>query len=165
MKTITNADWDCKIPIYKISHKRLSKKGIKCLLIDVDGTLLSRNTKKIPLKVKNWVKKSKELFSIYLVSNNPSRNRIEMIGKELGVRYKFKALKPSKKVILEIIDILKEDNRNIAIIGDRILTDVIVGNRCKLYTILVSRLNKKGLPTKLNITLIIEKIISFLFFK
>ncbi len=165
MKTLTKADWDCKIPIYKISHKRLYKKGIRCLLIDVDGTLLNRNTKKIPLKVKNWIRKSKELFSVYLVSNNPSRSRIEMIGNELGVRYKFKALKPSKKVTLEIINILKEENKNIAIIGDRILTDVIVGNRCHLYTILVSRLNKKGAPARFNITLIFEKIISFLFFK
>ena len=164
MKTLTKANWESNIPIYKISQKKLSNKGIKCLLIDVDGTLLSRNTKKIPLKVKNWIKKSNNLFTIYLISNNPSKNRIEMIGNELGVRYKFKALKPSKKVTLDVVDNLKEDNKNIAFIGDRIFTDIIVGNRCKLYTILVARLNKKGLPIKLNVTLIIEKIISFFLF-
>tara|TARA_Y100001968_G_scaffold330452_1_gene382384 strand:+ start:11212 stop:11706 length:495 start_codon:yes stop_codon:yes gene_type:complete len=161
MRTLTKADWDSKIPIYKISHKKLYKKGIKCLLIDVDGTLLSRNTKKIPLKVKNWIKKSKEFFSLYLISNNPSKERIEIVGKELGIRYKFKAYKPSKKVILEVIDILKEDTKNIAFIGDRIITDVVVGNRCNIFTILVSRIDKKGLPIKLNTTLVIEKIISF----
>ena len=161
MRTLTKADWDSNVPIYNISHKKLNKKGIKCLLIDVDGTLLSRDTKRIPLKVKNWIKKSKDLFSLYLVSNNPSKERIAMIGNELGIRYKFKAYKPSKKVIMEVIDILNEDKKNIALIGDRILTDVIVGNRCKIYTILVSRINKKGLPIKLNTTLIIEKIISF----
>ena len=164
MKTLTKANWDPKIPIYKIPHKTLSKKGIRCLLLDVDGTLLSRNTKKIPLKVKNWIKKSNDLFTIFLISNNPSRNRIEMIGNELGVRYKYKALKPSKKVTQEVIEILKEDKNNIAFIGDRILTDMIVGNRLQLYTILVSRLNKNGLPLKLNITLIFEKIISLLLF-
>jgi len=163
MKQLTKANWDAKIPIYKISHKKLSNQGIKCLLIDVDGTLLSRNTKKIPLKVKNWIKKSNNLFTTYLISNNPSGDRIKMIGDELGVRYKFKAFKPSKKATLEVIDLLKEDKKNIAFIGDRILTDMVVGNRCKLYTILVSRLNNKGVPIKLNITLIIEKIISFFF--
>ena len=164
MKTLTKANWDPKIPIYKISHKTLSKKGIRCLLLDVDGTLINRNTKKIPLKVKNWIKKSNNLFTIFLISNNPSKHRIEMIGNELGVRYKFKALKPSRKATQEVIDILKEDKKNIAFIGDRILTDIIVGNRCELYTILVTRLNKKGLPLKLNITLILEKIISFFLF-
>ena len=165
MNKITDACWDSKIPIYKISHKELHKRGIKCLLIDVDGTLLSRNSKKIPIKVKKWIRKSKDSFSIFLISNNPSKNRIKLIGNDLGVRYKYKALKPSRKVTLEAINILNEDKKNIAFIGDRILTDVIVGNRCKLYTILVSRLNKKGLPIKFNVTLTIEKIISFFFFK
>ncbi len=161
MNTLTKADWDSKIPIYKIPLQKLHKQGIKSLLIDVDGTLLNRKTKKIPLKVKNWMIKSRKIFSIYLVSNNPSKERIEKIGNELGVRYKHKALKPSKKVTKEVINILKEDRKNIAFIGDRILTDVLVGNRCNLYTILVSKLNKKGLPIKLNLTLIIEKLISF----
>ena len=88
-----------------------------------------------------------------------------MIGNELGVRYESKALKPSKKVTLKVIEILKEDKKNIAFIGDRILTDIIVGNRCDLYTILITRINKKGLPIKLNMTLIIERVISFFFFK
>jgi len=50
--------------------------------------------------------------------------------------------------------------KNIAIIGDRIFTDIIVGNRCDVKTILVKRLNKDGLPIKFNLTLIIEKLIS-----
>ena len=51
--------------------------------------------------------------------------------------------------------------KNIAIIGDRIFTDIIVGNRCKIKTILVKRLNSDGLPIKFNLTLKIEKLISY----
>ena len=50
--------------------------------------------------------------------------------------------------------------KNIAIIGDRIFTDIIVGNRCNIKTILVRRLNRYGLPIKFNLTLKIEKLIS-----
>ena len=50
--------------------------------------------------------------------------------------------------------------KNIAIIGDRIFTDIIVGNRCNIKTILVKRLKRDGLPIKFNLTLTIEKIIS-----
>jgi len=50
--------------------------------------------------------------------------------------------------------------KNIAIIGDRIFTDIIVGNRCNIKTILVKRLNRDGLPIKFNLTLKIEKFIS-----
>jgi len=59
---------------------------------------------------------------------------------------------------------MKETNKNTAIIGDRIFTDIIVGNRCKIKTILVTRLNKNGLPTRINLTLIIEKLFTLLFF-
>ena len=163
MSSLTKADWDSKLPIYKISPKKLHNQGIRFLLLDVDGTLLNRNTNRIPSKVKSWIKKSKTLFKLYLVSNNPSEKRISSIGNQLGVSYKFRALKPSKKITLEIINIMNETTKNTAIIGDRIFTDIIVGNRCNIKTILVSRLNRDGLPIKVNFTLIIERILSTLF--
>ena len=164
MSSLTKADWDSKLPIYKIPPLKLHNQGIRCLLLDVDGTLLNRNTNKIPEDVKSWIKESKDLFKLYLISNNPSEKRISTIGDQLGILYKFKALKPSKKNTLEIIKFMNESNKNIAIIGDRIFTDIIVGNRCKINTILVARLNKKGLPIKVNLTLIIERILSLILF-
>ena len=164
LNSLTKADWDSNLPIYKIAHSKLFKKDIKCLLLDVDGTLLNRNSVKIPETVKNWILKSKKLFKIYLISNNPSEKRISRIGEELGINYKFKALKPSKKCTLEVIEIMNEEKSNIAIIGDRILTDVLVGNRCKIQTILVKKLNKNGFPLKFNFTLFLEKFITFFVF-
>ena len=164
MGSLIKADWDSKLPIYKISPQKLHNQGIRCLLLDVDGTLINRNTNKIPTEVKRWIKKAKTFFKLYLISNNPSEKRISSIGNQLGILYKFKALKPSKKATLEIVSIMNETNQNIAIIGDRIFTDIIVGNRCQIKTILVSRLNKDGLPIKINITLIFERILSLLFF-
>ena len=61
---------------------------------------------------------------------------------------------------LDVISEMNEDSKNIAIIGDRIFTDIIVGNRCNIQTILVKRLSKNGLPIKMNLTLILEKLIS-----
>ena len=160
MSSLLKVHWDTKLPIYEISHLKLQKDGIKSLLIDVDGTLLSRQSNLIPTNVKNWIRESKKLFSIYLISNNPSNERIKKIAKELDIRYKSNALKPRKKTTLEVISELNEDSKKIAIIGDRIFTDIIVGNRCNIQTILVKRLSKDGLPMKLNLTLILEKLIS-----
>tara|TARA_Y100000589_G_scaffold117290_1_gene111122 strand:- start:113 stop:610 length:498 start_codon:yes stop_codon:yes gene_type:complete len=158
--SLTKIYWDTKLPIYKLSHSKLSKLGITSLLIDVDGTLLSRESNIIPYKVKNWIIKSKEIFDIYLISNNPSERRIYKVGEELGLKYKHRALKPRIKNTLEIVNSFNKDKNNIAIIGDRIFTDIIVGNRCKIKTILIQRLDKKGFPLKFNTTLFFEKIIS-----
>ena len=160
MCSLVKVNWDSKLPIYEISHLKLQNEGIKSLLIDVDGTLLSSKSKIIPTNVKNWIKESKKLFSLYLISNNPSNERIRKIANQLDIRYKSNALKPRKKITLEVISEMNEESKNIAIIGDRIFTDIIVGNRCNIQTILVKRLNKNGLPIKINLTLLIEKLIT-----
>jgi len=162
--SLTKIYWDTKLPIYKVSHSKLFELGITCLLIDVDGTLLSRNSNIIPNKVKKWIIKSKKIFNLYLISNNPSKKRINKIGEELGIDYKYRALKPRIKSTLEVINNLNKDKNNIAIVGDRIFTDIIVGNRCNIKTILIQRLNKKGLPLKFNATLFIERILSLFLF-
>ena len=161
MNSLIKITWDSKLPIYEISQSELQKKGIHCLLIDIDGTLVNRKSTKIPNVVKNWIFESKKLFSLYLISNNPSKKRIAKIAKELKLRYKYNASKPRKKNTLNVIKEVCYESNNIAIIGDRIFTDIIVGNRCNIKTILVKRLNRDGLPIKFNLTLTIEKFISF----
>ena len=160
MKSILKVNWDSNLPIYAISQSELQKKGIHSLLLDVDGTLVNRKSNIIPKAVKKWIKESKKLFSILLISNNPSKKRIAKIAKELNLNYKYNASKPRKKVTLAAIKEVGSEPKNIAIIGDRIFTDIIVGNRCNIKTILVKRLKKDGLPIKFNLTLTIEKLIS-----
>ena len=160
MRSILKVNWDSDLPIYKISQSELQNKGINSLLLDVDGTLVNRKSNIIPKAVKNWIIESKKLFSLYLISNNPSKKRISKIAKELNLRYKYNASKPRKKVTLHAINEIGREPKTIAIIGDRIFTDIIVGNRCDIKTILVKRLNRDGLPIKFNLTLTIEKLIS-----
>ena len=160
MRSILKINWDSNLPIYAISQSELQRKGIHSLLLDVDGTLVNRKSNMIPKAVKNWIRESKKLFSLYLISNNPSKKRIEKIAKELNLKYKYNASKPRKKVTLSAIEEIGGEPKNIAIIGDRIFTDIIVGNRCDIKTILVKRLNRDGLPIKFNLTLTIEKLIS-----
>ena len=162
MKSYLKADWDSKLPIYKISQSKLIKDGISCILLDVDGTLLSRSSSTTPKKVRKWIENSKQFFNLYLVSNNPSQKRIAKVGQELGLSYKYKALKPSKKITSEIINLFNVENKKIAIIGDRIFTDIFVGNRCRINTILVRKLNRKGCPINFDLTLLFERFISLL---
>ena len=69
MSSLVKADWDSKLPIYEISHLKLKNEGIKSLLIDVDGTLISRQSNIIPKNVKDWIRESKKLFSLYLIGD------------------------------------------------------------------------------------------------
>ena len=73
MRSILKVNWDSNLPIYAISQSDLKKKGINSLLLDVDGTLVNRKSMMLPIAVKNWIRESKKFFSIYLISNNPSK--------------------------------------------------------------------------------------------
>ncbi len=66
MNSIVKAHWDSKLPIYDISHLKLQNKGIKSLLIDVDGTLLSRQSNVIPLinALHDFVKSGRRVLGI-----------------------------------------------------------------------------------------------------
>ena len=65
MRSILKVNWDSNLPIYKISQSELKKKGINSLLLDVDGTLVNRESNMIPKAVKNWIIESKK-FSPYI---------------------------------------------------------------------------------------------------
>ena len=55
------------------------------------------------------------------------------------------AKKPSKKGFLEIQKELNLKLEEIGVVGDQIFTDIIGGNRCKMFTILVEPVDKKDL--------------------
>ena len=86
MRSILKVNWDSNLPIYNISQSELQKKGINSLLLDVDGTLVNRKSNMIPKDVKNWIRESKKIFSLYLISNNPSKKK----NRENSKRIKFK---------------------------------------------------------------------------
>ena len=135
-------DWDSGLPIHMLPLTKLRDKGIKGLILDVDGTLLSGRSVALQTDVLNWLNEAKESFHLHLLSNNPSEERIRLVANQLMVDYTFKALKPRRKKITQVCQKINEDNMDLALIGDRIFTDVIGGNRLGLYTVLVKPIAK-----------------------
>lgn len=130
--------------VENIPYELISKEGIKLILMDMDNTIIDSKGK-YSKDIKKWIKfmKSKNI-KLYIVSNSFSQKVVKRIAKELGVRYFYKASKPStkafKKVCLEFPDISKDE---ILMIGDQLFTDIWGGNRFNIKTILVKRINKK----------------------
>ena len=52
-------------------------------------------------------------------------------------------MKPFKKGFLKIQKEIKEPPEKIAVVGDQLFTDILGGNRCNMYTILVDPINPK----------------------
>lgn len=127
----------------KITIDFLRKNKIKALILDVDNTLIDYY-KNLSIQVKQWVKNLKEDgIKLYILSNTNHKEKVEGVATTLDIPYEMFAKKPFKAGFLKVQKELKEKNENIGVVGDQIFTDIIGGNRCKMFTILVDPVTKK----------------------
>ena len=118
-----------KESIYTIDYKKLKQSGIKCLLFDLDNTLVSYRDKLPTKKVKDLFTKLKKMgFKVIIFSNSGSK-RLKPFKEQLDVDVCSRCFKPSPNKFLYVINEYKLEVSQIAIIGDQFYTDIIGGNR------------------------------------
>lgn len=134
-----------------INIELLNKNNIKGLILDVDNTLINLD-KKMPAGVSDWAKNLKDKgIKICILSNSNNIEKVGTVAKIIGVPYIFFGKKPLKTGFLRAKEILKLDNKNIAVVGDQIFTDIIGANRCGMFSILVKPIEEKDyLITKIK---------------
>ena len=144
--------------IYDINYNKLWNQGIKCLLFDLDNTL-------VPPSVKNPTKKLHELFDELkkigfriIIFSNATKKRLKPFKDGLEVDCSALSKKPCKKKFLVVMSEYNYTINDVAIIGDQILTDVLGGNKVGILTILVNPISKKDFFVTIGNRLL-EKII------
>ncbi len=135
-------------------------KNLKALILDVDGTLISGHNPVLSNDIKNWIINSNKYFYTYLFSNNPSRNRIKLIADQLDLEYTYSGGKPGKQKLNKVLERIPYSSNEIAIIGDRVFTDILLGNRLGMYTILVDSVDYYGKRIEKNNFQNIERYIA-----
>ena len=121
----------------------LAQYKILGLVLDVDETLVPFRDKEASVELKQWVEEMGKVASIWLASNNLSANRISNIAQSLDLPYIVAARKPSGKKLRSAIAAMNLPPNQIAMVGDRLFTDVLAGNRLGMFTILVEPIVNK----------------------
>lgn len=120
-----------------INIELLQKNKLKALILDLDNTLIDYN-KNLSDSIIQWAKELKgQGVKLYILTNTNDKQKVENVAEKLGIPYESFAKKPFKKGFLKIQRILNIKPENIAVVGEQIFTDIIGGNRCNMYTILV----------------------------
>ncbi len=136
--------------IFDINYEKLKSLGITCLVFDLDNTLGLIEHERCPLNTKKLIKKLQKDFLI-LISSNNTKKRLKPYLKDLGVGGFSLSFKPS---VISLARIKKKYNlkkKEMAMIGDQIVTDILAGNKFHIMTILVDPLGNKDLKiTGLN---------------
>lgn len=103
----------------------LKTNNIKGLLLDVDNTLIDFDLK-ILEGAKEWCDGlRKEGIKLCILSNTNKIEKVKRVAKELELPYINFAKKPFKKGFRRAIDLLRLDAKNVAAVGDQIMTDVL----------------------------------------
>lgn len=137
--------------IYTIDYEKLEERGIKCLLFDLDNTLVPASVKTPNKKIKELFNDLKERgFKVILFSNSPKK-RLKPFRDELEVDVLASALKPFSKNFIKVMKEYHFTISEVAMIGDQLLTDILGGNRVGITTILINPVSKQDMVfTKIN---------------
>lgn len=136
--------------IFDINYDKLYQKGIRCLLFDLDNTLGLYSEPTCSKEAKDLITKLKKKFTVVIVTNSGKR-RITPYLEDLGVDGISWAFKPSCKSLVKIKAKYHLTKKEMIIIGDQLMTDILAGKKFKIMTAFVNPLGKRDLPvTGLN---------------
>lgn len=123
----------------------LQEHNIKGLILDVDNTLIDINKNMDP-EVEEWVDcLKKQDIKFCIVSNTNKYEKVKSVANKLNIPFFYFAKKPFKKGFMQAKKEMGLNEKNIAAVGDQIMTDVIGANRCKMYSILVEPISKEDI--------------------
>jgi HAD superfamily phosphatase (TIGR01668 family) len=132
--------------VQAIDLDTLWRDGIRVLLLDLDNTLLPRDTNVVTDESKAWVQRLKSGgFRVCLVSNN-WHERVHRIAGELGLDLVDRAVKPLPFAFLKALSRMRARRCEAAVIGDQLFTDILGGKLLGMRTVLVSPLSATDLP-------------------
>lgn len=131
--------------VREITINFLQNNKINALILDVDNTLIDYD-KNLSQDTVEWAENlKKNKIKLYILSNTNKKEKVKEVAKKLQVEYIYFAKKPMKSGFRKVQKILNEKPENIGVVGDQIFTDVVGGNRCKMFTILVEPIAEKDI--------------------
>ena len=132
--------------IYTINYDSLLLRGIKCILFDLDNTLVPINEKKPDPRTKELFLELKDKgFKIIIFSNSP-KVRLKPFKEELEVDCCANACKPSTKKFNMVMNLYHYEFSEMAIVGDSLIDDIGGGNKVGITTILINQIGKREFP-------------------
>ena len=129
--------------VEEIDFTKFKNCGVKLLVFDYDNTLAKWREKRLDESKLELLKKLRDMnFKIVILSNGPS-NRFEYMKDEYDwIEFVHRARKPLPFKLRKILDKYGVKNSETVLIGDQLMTDIMAGNLCGIYTVKVEPIDK-----------------------
>lgn len=140
--------------VLDIDLPALASAGKDTLLIDLDNTLVPRDSDVIPDEIRAWAAGLSDAgFKACLVSNN-WHDRVTRVAQELEFELVAKAVKPLPFAFWVALRRMGTTRAQAVIVGDQMFTDVLGGKMTGITTILIAPVSSADLPH----TLVLRRI-------
>ncbi len=121
--------------ILELDLEQLEKSGIRGIIFDLDNTLVEWKKDNLSPEVINLISRIKKKGFKLCILSNALEHRVETVAQMLSIPYVSRAVKPRKSPFRKALEIMGTDPEQTAVVGDQLFTDILGGNRMKLYTI------------------------------
>ncbi|MFI3227791.1 MAG: YqeG family HAD IIIA-type phosphatase [Clostridia bacterium] len=139
----------------EITPYMIKSMGGRAVFVDLDGTLVSKNTKIPNEQVLEWIDKIIDAgIEFVLISNNTSR-RVGEFAKDLEIHNIHSARKPLHIGFRKAMNMIREDvlPSQIIMIGDQIYTDTLAAKRFGAKSIYVSPIDTGSKYTRFRMNI------------
>jgi uncharacterized protein len=123
--------------VLDLTPEILARYQIEGLVLDVDDTIVPIGSRSAQPELELWIEQIRQIAPLWLVTNNPSQVRIGAIADSLSLPYFLSAAKPSRRKLRQAVEAMNIKPARVAMVGDRVFTDVLAGNRLGMFTILI----------------------------
>jgi HAD superfamily phosphatase (TIGR01668 family) len=119
----------------------LKRRGIQGIIFDLDNTLVAWKQDRLAPEVVDIIKQARLLGFKMSILSNAMEHRVEVVANLLDIPYVSRAVKPRKSPFRKAMELMGTSQDTTAVVGDQLFTDILGGNRMKLYTIWISPLS------------------------
>ena len=133
---------DALLPDYRaVTPDFLQVRGVTLLLCDLDFTLAPKSVRHPDGAVRAWIDSLHAAgVTVMIVSNNRSGRRVTDFCAELGIPYQGHAKKPGTEGLCKAMARAGKGNSETAMLGDKLLTDVLAAKRAGVLSLMVEPL-------------------------
>ncbi len=125
----------------EVTPELLRRHGVTLLLSDLDFTLAPKSVGRPDPALRAWIGEMRAAgVQVMIVSNNRSGTRVTEFCAALGIPYQGHAGKPSTKGLKAAMARAGADQAHTAMLGDKLLTDMLAANRAGVLALMVEPL-------------------------
>jgi HAD superfamily phosphatase (TIGR01668 family) len=137
--------------VVDISIPFLKSNNIKCILLDVDGTIVPHDSEALVAGFEPWFENVlKNDIKMVLVSNN-YKSRVQFIAGKLNLPFVYFSLKPTPLGIIKALKKVSGDRDGSILVGDRVFTDILGANMYGMRSILIDPISvSEGFVSKIK---------------